>query len=218
MVNDSYFENRNPNSLNTLGYDTFLIPIDNENNSVIQNNTSKVSLKLKSSGDRYSMFFSAFNVEVKDPVKEIESHLLTSKEIKEVQKPAAANPYLVVTEKENSNDSDSIKKENISPENPTVLEQAIAEIEPKNDVKEKTVEAKETQIEEEKVSPPSVERANQISLRFASLFLKATYTSPLSSISICPLQHSQTSAPADSILTSTSSRKVAPKSVERTIP
>ena len=74
-----------PLILNITGfYDTFFIPIDNENNAVIQNNTSKVSLKLKSSGDRYSMFFSAFNVEVKDPVKEVESNLLASKEIKEV--------------------------------------------------------------------------------------------------------------------------------------
>lgn len=71
VVNDSYFENRKPNSLNTLGYDTFLIPIENENNSVIQNNSTKVSLKLKSSGDRYSMFFSAFNVEVNDPESEV---------------------------------------------------------------------------------------------------------------------------------------------------
>ena len=154
VVNDSYFENRNPNSLNTLGYDTFFIPIDNENNAVIQNNTSKVSLKLKSSGDRYSMFFSAFNVEVKDPVKEIESNLLASKEIKEVQKPIALNPDLVVTEKEKTDNSESKEAENITSEKPTILEQAIAEIEPKNDVKEKTVETNETQIEEEKVSPP----------------------------------------------------------------
>ncbi|PKP16921.1 MAG: hypothetical protein CVU07_05320, partial [Bacteroidetes bacterium HGW-Bacteroidetes-23] len=36
-----------------------------------QNNSTKVSLKLKSSGDRYSMFFSAFNVEVNDPESEV---------------------------------------------------------------------------------------------------------------------------------------------------
>lgn len=71
VVNDSYFENRKPNSMNTLGFDTFLIPIENENNAVIQNNSTKVSLKLKSSGDRYSMFFSAFNVEVNDPESEV---------------------------------------------------------------------------------------------------------------------------------------------------
>jgi hypothetical protein len=154
VVNDSYFENRIPNSLNTLGYDTFLIPIDNENNSVIQNKTSKVSLKLKSSGDRYSMFFSAFNVEVKDPVKGIETNLLASKEIKEVQKPIAQNPYLVVTEKEKTDNSKLKESENFTSEKPTILEQAIAEIEPKNDAKEKTVDVKGTQIEEEeKVSP-----------------------------------------------------------------
>lgn len=77
IINDTYFESRNPNSLNTLGYDTFLIPIDNQKNAIIKNNSSKVSLKIKSSGDRYSMFFSAFNVEVQDPVKKIESQLNT---------------------------------------------------------------------------------------------------------------------------------------------
>jgi hypothetical protein len=100
------------------------------------------------------MFFSAFNVEVKDPVKEIESNLLASKEIKEVQKPIAINPDLVVTEKEKTDNTESKEAENITSEKPTILEQAIAEIEPKNDVKEKTVETNETQIEEEKVSPP----------------------------------------------------------------
>jgi hypothetical protein len=79
VINDSYFENRKPNSMNTLGFDTFLIPIENENNAVIQNNSSKVSLKLKSSGDRYSMFFSAFNVEVQDPASEVEQ-LISSPE------------------------------------------------------------------------------------------------------------------------------------------
>ncbi|HRZ30675.1 MAG TPA: adhesin, partial [Flavobacterium sp.] len=83
IINDDYFELRNPNSLNTLGYDTCLLQINNQNNAIIQNNSSKVSLKLKSSGDRYSMFFSAFNVEVSDPLKKIDSAELVSTEKKQ---------------------------------------------------------------------------------------------------------------------------------------
>ncbi|MBA4153991.1 hypothetical protein [Flavobacterium sp.] len=85
VINEDYFELRNPNSLNTLGYDTCLLQIDNQNNAIIQNNSTKVSLKLKSSGDRYSMFFSAFNVEVSDPLKKIDSAELVSIEKKQIE-------------------------------------------------------------------------------------------------------------------------------------
>ena len=70
IINDQYFTDRNPNSKNTLGYDTSLISIANPNNSVIQNNTDNVTLKLKTVGDRYFMFFNAFNVEVQEVEKE----------------------------------------------------------------------------------------------------------------------------------------------------
>lgn len=61
---EDYFTERNPNSRNTLGYDAGLLNINNINNSVIENNTSKISLKLKSTGDRYTLFFTALNVEI----------------------------------------------------------------------------------------------------------------------------------------------------------
>ena len=70
IINDQYFTDRNPNSKNTLGYDTSLITIANPDNSVIQNNTDNVTLKLKTIGDRYFMFFNAFNVEVQEIDKE----------------------------------------------------------------------------------------------------------------------------------------------------
>ncbi len=70
IINDQYFTDRNPNSKNTLGYDTSLITIANPDNSVIQNNTDNVTLKLKTVGDRYFMFFNAFNVEVQELDKE----------------------------------------------------------------------------------------------------------------------------------------------------
>jgi len=160
VINDSYFENRKPNSLNTLGYDTFLIPIDNQDNSVIQNNSSKVSLKLKSSGDRYSMFFSAFNVEVQDPLLEIESNLVASKEKNETQKLIGMIPDLVVVEIPNTGNTESkeVENKNIISEKPSILEQAISEVESKTEVNEKVavIEIPQTQAEEQKTtSAPS---------------------------------------------------------------
>ena len=70
IIDDQYYTARNPNSKNTLGFDTALITIANPDNSVIQNNTDNVTLKLKTVGDRYFMFFNAFNVEVQEIDKE----------------------------------------------------------------------------------------------------------------------------------------------------
>ena len=71
-IENQYFMNRFPDSKNTLGYDTCLLTIPNLNNSVIGNNCTEAKLRLKSTGDRYFMFFTAFNVEVTSPnVKEI---------------------------------------------------------------------------------------------------------------------------------------------------
>jgi hypothetical protein len=66
-VENKYFTNRFPDSKNTLGYDTCLMTIPNPNNTIIGNNVKEASLRLKSAGDRYFMFFTAFNVEVTVP-------------------------------------------------------------------------------------------------------------------------------------------------------
>jgi hypothetical protein len=66
-IENKYFTNRFPDSKNTLGYDTCLMTIPNPNNSVIGNNVKEATLRLKSTGDRYFMFFTAFNVEVSIP-------------------------------------------------------------------------------------------------------------------------------------------------------
>ena len=66
-IENKYFANRFPDSKNTLGYDTCLMTIPNPNNSVIGNNVKEATLRLKSNGDRYFMFFTAFNVEVTLP-------------------------------------------------------------------------------------------------------------------------------------------------------
>lgn len=63
-VDETHFLDRNPYSKNTLGYDTCIMNIKNSDNSVIANNVNNATLRMKSSGDRCYMFFSAFNVEV----------------------------------------------------------------------------------------------------------------------------------------------------------
>ena len=89
VINDQYFTDRNPNSKNTLGYDTSLITIANPDNSVIQINTDNVTLKLKTVGDRYFMFFIAFNVEVqeldKEPDKIVSNEKIETTEIETPQ-------------------------------------------------------------------------------------------------------------------------------------
>jgi len=68
ITNDNeFFQNRVPNGLNTLGYDAFVMTIDNPNNTVVGNNTHDATVRLKTFGDRYFMFFNAFNVEVVIP-------------------------------------------------------------------------------------------------------------------------------------------------------
>ena len=83
VINDQFFNDRNPNSKNTLGYDTTLITIANPDNSVIQNNTDNVTLKLKTVGDRYFMFFNAFNVEVQDPEKQPDIFVENNKSVED---------------------------------------------------------------------------------------------------------------------------------------
>jgi hypothetical protein len=88
ITNDNeFFQNRIPNSLNTLGYDAFVLTIDNPNNTVVGNNTHDATVRLKTYGDRYFMFFNAFNVEVVLPesMKKEEIPLIVSNDCIDVE-------------------------------------------------------------------------------------------------------------------------------------
>ena len=76
---DNIFIDRKPNSKNTLGFDAFILNIDNPNNSVIHNNASKVTLRLKTFGDRYFIFFTAFAVDVLDSPNYKSNSIVSSK-------------------------------------------------------------------------------------------------------------------------------------------
>ncbi|MFN3755331.1 MAG: SPOR domain-containing protein [Flavobacterium sp.] len=63
VLHNNYFEDRKPASLNTLGFDTALFELENSENILINNQTQKVTLKLKTNGDNYHFFWTAFTVE-----------------------------------------------------------------------------------------------------------------------------------------------------------
>ncbi|EAR16602.1 T9SS type B sorting domain-containing protein [Robiginitalea biformata] len=58
---------RNPNSVNTLGYDTDMFILNNPLNSVIPNNETAATFRFTSNGDQYYPFFNSFNVEIIEP-------------------------------------------------------------------------------------------------------------------------------------------------------
>ncbi len=66
-LNDTDFNLRTPNSLNTLGYDGDIIAINNPLNSVLPNNETQATLRITSNQDAYFMFFNALNVEIIEP-------------------------------------------------------------------------------------------------------------------------------------------------------
>lgn len=66
-LNGANYLNRNPNSLNTLGWDSHLESIPNPSNSVIPNSETGVTLRALSSQDKYDMFFASFDVEIIEP-------------------------------------------------------------------------------------------------------------------------------------------------------
>jgi hypothetical protein len=71
--------NRNPNSKNTLGYDSFVMEIPNADNANIANNSNETILKFASTGDRTYVFFTAFNIEVGNASQVVVSNTNTEK-------------------------------------------------------------------------------------------------------------------------------------------
>ncbi|WP_209401228.1 T9SS type B sorting domain-containing protein [Pseudozobellia sp. WGM2] len=59
--------NRNPNSINTLGYDTDMFRLLNPSNSAIPNNETAATFRFQTDGDQYYPFFNSFNIEIIEP-------------------------------------------------------------------------------------------------------------------------------------------------------
>ncbi|MGK0253034.1 MAG: gliding motility-associated-like protein [Mariniflexile sp.] len=59
--------NRNPNSTNTLGFDTGVMVVPNPANTVITNNATSATVRLETSQDTYFQYFFALAVEIIEP-------------------------------------------------------------------------------------------------------------------------------------------------------
>ena len=59
--------NRNPNSTNTLGFDTGVMVVPNPGNTVIANNATTGTVRLETSGDTYFPYFFALAVDIIEP-------------------------------------------------------------------------------------------------------------------------------------------------------
>lgn len=67
QINTLPVNNRNPNSTNTLGFDTGVLNIPNPGNTVIGNDATSANLIFNTSGDTYFQYFLAFAIDIIEP-------------------------------------------------------------------------------------------------------------------------------------------------------
>ncbi len=67
QLNATPVNNRNPNSTNTLGFDTGVMVVPNPGNSVIANNATSGTVRLETSGDTFFPYFYALAVDIIQP-------------------------------------------------------------------------------------------------------------------------------------------------------
>jgi hypothetical protein len=79
-IDDQYFSNRFPDSKNTLGYDTFLFSIPNQDNPIISKTSKESMLRFKSTGDKLFLFFCAFQVETEPSLINVTEKTISNQE------------------------------------------------------------------------------------------------------------------------------------------
>lgn len=84
-IENKHSVNRYPDSKNTLGFDSCLTTIANENNAVFANNSSEATLKIESNSDKCFLFFGALIVDesIAEPTVN-KQNSLTNKEMLEL--------------------------------------------------------------------------------------------------------------------------------------
>lgn len=63
-MGNSIFQDRNPNSSNTLGFDLLKFDIPNENNDFFDENTTDAVLRFQTRADRFYLFFVSFEIDM----------------------------------------------------------------------------------------------------------------------------------------------------------
>ncbi len=66
-IDNAIVSTRNPNSVNTLGWDVDLMEITNNFNAVIPNDATSAVLRASSTQDKYDIFFASFDVDIIAP-------------------------------------------------------------------------------------------------------------------------------------------------------
>lgn len=80
-IGNEVFKERNPNSINTLGFDLLKMEIPNEENSLFDNSTTNATLKFETRADRFYLYFVAFETEVSEDYLQTEFDQLADGEI-----------------------------------------------------------------------------------------------------------------------------------------
>lgn len=62
--NNEEFEDRNPFSKNTLGFDILQMELPNPNNELVSNDIDQITMQIKTNTDRFYLFFTAFQTEI----------------------------------------------------------------------------------------------------------------------------------------------------------
>ena len=114
-IEDEYFMNRFPDSKNTLGYDSFLLTLTNQNNTKIINSSNESKLRFQSGGDNFFLFFSAFNINLSPNLEPeiVEQSEQNSKEINnQIVKFVPINNDLVADDIKTASTVNRIQKNN----------------------------------------------------------------------------------------------------------
>ncbi|MBQ0769873.1 MAG: hypothetical protein KBT58_11310 [Bizionia sp.] len=124
---DLEFIQRNPASINTLGFDIATVKIPNQSQPIIDNNTEKVDLIFNTRSDRFYLFFTAFQTEI-------------SKVFYQQQQKETTVVDLVKTEKFNE-DEEEVEQKEIKEERLQIITTDVVEVKPEKDINTaKTIE------------------------------------------------------------------------------
>ncbi|PKA83007.1 hypothetical protein ATE92_1153 [Ulvibacter sp. MAR_2010_11] len=130
------FTERTPNSSNTLGFDVVKIPIPNTDNEVIDNETTKASVRFQTDKDKFYVFFTAFETEINSNFYFDKTGAIATNQVKEDTTPGADAVVVSETKKEVATatkkavavveKSEPVKKK-VTPKGAEVLEKPIKE-------------------------------------------------------------------------------------------